>query len=106
MPMTEQILTLSQVAKYLKVHKSTIYRLVHRKELPAFKVSYHWRFDRQSIDQWRLAQEQRAKLARRSSRTWKHGAAILNATTSSDLEQCLNAGGDALRHMPLVNLNE
>ena len=86
--MTKKNLTLRQVAEYLKVHKSTIYRLVKRKGLPAFKVWHDWRFDLDLIDQWRFAQEQRAKTALRDQRlagTWKHGgAAILNATTSSD----------------------
>jgi excisionase family DNA binding protein len=87
--MTTKILPLAQVAEYLKVHKSTVYRLVRRKELPAFKVWHDWRFDLDLIDQWRFAQEQRAKTAlrdQRLARTWKpDGAAILNATTSSDL---------------------
>jgi excisionase family DNA binding protein len=55
-----KILTLKQVAEYLKVHKNTVYRLVNRKELPAFKVWHDWRFDQDSIDRWRLAQEQAA----------------------------------------------
>jgi excisionase family DNA binding protein len=87
--MTNKILTLTQVAEYLKVHKSTIYRLVSRKELPAFKVWHDWRFDLNLIDRWRFAQDRKAKTAlldQRLARTWKHGgAAILSATTSSDL---------------------
>lgn len=62
---TKQILTLRQVAEYLKVHKSTVYRLVSRKELPAFKVCHDWRFDMDLMDEWRSAQEQRAKTALR-----------------------------------------
>jgi excisionase family DNA binding protein len=80
---------LTQVAEYLKVHKSTIYRLVRLKKLPAFKVWHDWRFELDLIDQWRFAQDQKAKTAlrdQRLARTWQHGgAAILNATTSSDL---------------------
>jgi len=86
---TNKILTLRQVAEYLKVHKSTIYRLVRRKELPAFRVWHDWRFDRDLVDEWRFAQDQKANTALRDprvARTWKHGdAAILNATTSSDV---------------------
>jgi excisionase family DNA binding protein len=55
---TMKILTLRQVATYLKVHESTVYRLVNRRELPAFKVGYQWQFKLESIDCWRLAQEQ------------------------------------------------
>ena len=52
-----QILTLRQVADYLKVHKNTIYRLVMRNQLPAFKVGHDWRFDSDLLDRWRQDQE-------------------------------------------------
>lgn len=56
--MTEQpVLTLQQVARYLNVHRNTIYRLAQRGGIPAFKVGSDWRFNRESIDAWRLAQE-------------------------------------------------
>ncbi len=48
-----EVLRLTEVAEYLRVHPSTIYRLLRRKELPAFKVGSDWRFNRASIDQWR-----------------------------------------------------
>ncbi|MBV8359644.1 MAG: helix-turn-helix domain-containing protein [Deltaproteobacteria bacterium] len=60
--MTRKILTLRQAAQYLKVNKSTIYRLVRRKQLPAFKVCRDWRFELELIDRWRVAQEQTAKV--------------------------------------------
>jgi excisionase family DNA binding protein len=47
------ILTLGDVAEYLRVHPSTIYRLVKMRQLPAFKVGSDWRFNRESIDRWR-----------------------------------------------------
>ena len=66
--MMKRILTLRQVAEYLNVHKSTVYRLLNRKELPAFKVWHDWRFDLELIDQWRLAQEQKANTVGRDQR--------------------------------------
>jgi excisionase family DNA binding protein len=36
------VLTVEEVARYLHVHKSTIYRLLRQKELPAFKVGSDW----------------------------------------------------------------
>ncbi len=51
------ILTVEDVAEYLRVHPSTIYRLVKRKQLPAFKVGSDWRFNRESIDRWRADAE-------------------------------------------------
>ena len=47
-----EIFTLDKIAKYLKVGKHTIYRLVAEKKIPAFKVGGAWRFTRADIDHW------------------------------------------------------
>lgn len=57
MAFESKVITLEQVAEYLKVHPSTIYRLLKRKELPGFKVGRDWRFNIESIDKWRIAGE-------------------------------------------------
>jgi excisionase family DNA binding protein len=51
------VLTLEEVAGYLRVHPSTIYRLLKKKKLPAFKVGSDWRFNLESIDRWRTQAE-------------------------------------------------
>jgi excisionase family DNA binding protein len=51
------ILTVETVAEYLRVHRSTIYRLLKKKQLPAFKIGSDWRFNRESIDRWRINAE-------------------------------------------------
>jgi repressor LexA len=48
----EEILTLEEVANYLKVDKKTVYRMVTLKQLPAFKVRNQWRFKKEDINQW------------------------------------------------------
>ncbi|MGH7933079.1 MAG: helix-turn-helix domain-containing protein [Candidatus Binataceae bacterium] len=53
-----RVLTLEEVASYLRVHPSTIYRLLKKKQLPAFKVGSDWRFNLESIDRWRAEAEQ------------------------------------------------
>ncbi|MGE5218264.1 MAG: helix-turn-helix domain-containing protein [Chloroflexota bacterium] len=50
--MQEKLLTIEQVAAYLKVDKFTVYRLVTKRKLPAFKVGNQWRFKRKIIDAW------------------------------------------------------
>lgn len=50
--MLEDILTLQEVAKYLKVDERTIYRMVKSKQLPAFRVRNQWRFKKDAIDKW------------------------------------------------------
>lgn len=47
-----EILTIKQVADYLKVTERTIYRLAAAKQIPAFKVGGSWRFSRADIDRW------------------------------------------------------
>jgi excisionase family DNA binding protein len=46
------ILTIKQVADYLKVTERTIYRLAAAKQIPAFKVGGSWRFSWSDIDSW------------------------------------------------------
>jgi excisionase family DNA binding protein len=54
------VLTLDEVASYLRVHPSTVYRLLRKRSLPAFKVGSDWRFNLASIDQWRTDAERYA----------------------------------------------
>jgi excisionase family DNA binding protein len=51
------VMTLEEVASYLRVHPSTIYRLLKKRQLPAFKVGSDWRFNLESIDRWRTNAE-------------------------------------------------
>jgi excisionase family DNA binding protein len=51
------LFTVGELSTYLHVHESTIYRLVEERKLPAFKIGSNWRFRREQIDTWRLAQE-------------------------------------------------
>ena len=48
----EEVLTLKQVAQYLKVDEKTIYRLLEKGEIPAFKVGNQWRFLLNILKQW------------------------------------------------------
>ena len=48
----DEILTLDEVAVYLKAGKRTVYRLAASGEIPAFKLGGTWRFRRSDLDQW------------------------------------------------------
>lgn len=52
MDINEEVLTLSEASRYLKVHKATIYKLAQHGGLPAFKVGKVWRFKKDKIDAW------------------------------------------------------
>ena len=47
-----KVLTIEEAADYLRVHPSTIYRLLRTNQLPAFTVGGDWRFNQGSIDRW------------------------------------------------------
>ena len=51
-----KVLTVSEPSEYLRVHRSTIYRLLKKGQLPGFKIGSDWRFNVEAIDQWRLQQ--------------------------------------------------
>ncbi|MEM5434726.1 helix-turn-helix domain-containing protein [Paraburkholderia diazotrophica] len=53
-----EIMTLPQVALFLKVTERTIYRLAAAKEIPAFKVGGSWRFSLSDIEVWIKEQSQ------------------------------------------------
>ena len=46
------IMTIGEVADYLKVTERTIYRLAGTKKIPSFKVGGSWRFSKMDIDEW------------------------------------------------------
>lgn len=48
----DEILTIDEVAAYLKAGKRTVYRLAAGGKLPAFKLGGTWRFRRGELDQW------------------------------------------------------
>lgn len=50
--MVDQILTLREVATYLKLAEKTAYRLVSEGKLPGFKVGGSWRFKREDLEAW------------------------------------------------------
>ena len=45
-------LTMKEAAEYLKMGRSTIYKLLREGNLPAHKVGREWRFDAAELDEW------------------------------------------------------
>lgn len=50
MPVT--VMTLQEIANYLRVTRSTIHRLLKRNQIPAFRIGRHWRFNVEEIENW------------------------------------------------------
>jgi excisionase family DNA binding protein len=57
------VLRLEDVAQYLHVHPSTVYRLLKNRSIPAFKVGSDWRFNEESIERWIKEREAERPLA-------------------------------------------
>jgi excisionase family DNA binding protein len=53
------VLTIEELSVYLKIPKSTLYKLVREGRVPSQKVGRHWRFRKEAIDRW--LDETRAK---------------------------------------------
>jgi excisionase family DNA binding protein len=46
------VLTITDLAQYLQVSKSSLYKLAQEGKVPGQKVGKHWRFRRETIDRW------------------------------------------------------
>jgi excisionase family DNA binding protein len=46
------VLTIEDLAGYLKISKSTLYKLAQEGALPGQKIGRHWRFHRDAVDRW------------------------------------------------------
>jgi len=47
-----KLMTLKEVAEYLRVTEKTIHRLLEKNAIPAARVGHLWRFDNDSINKW------------------------------------------------------
>lgn len=63
-----EILTLDEVAAYLRAGKRTVYRLAQNGEIPAFKVGGTWRFRRSELDRWTDANSNQRSPGRKEQR--------------------------------------
>jgi excisionase family DNA binding protein len=50
------IFTIRELSEHLRVHPTTIYRLLRQGQLPGFRVGSNWRFNRAAIEQWEKMQ--------------------------------------------------
>ena len=56
------MMTMDEVAEYLRVHRTTIYRLIKRHKIPAFRVGRNWRFNIGDVNRW--LQQKKSRRAR------------------------------------------
>ena len=48
----KEVMTVEDVADYLRVPRSSVYKLAQTGELPGRKVGKHWRFHRKTMESW------------------------------------------------------
>jgi len=46
------VMTFEEVMAYLRIPRSSLYKLAQEGKIPSQKVGRHWRFRRQAIDRW------------------------------------------------------
>jgi len=61
--MKSDIMTMEEVADYLKLKLKTAYAIAARGDIPGFKVGGSWRFRRSEIEKWIAKQERDSKKA-------------------------------------------
>ncbi len=67
--MTTDIMSLPEVCEYLKLTKSTVYKLSQRGDLPSSRIGRQLRFRKSRVDSWLDSREiQKAKKAKKSAR--------------------------------------
>jgi excisionase family DNA binding protein len=54
------VMTLEEVSKYLRINKSTVYRMARDGTLPAWKLGNVWRFKKEALERW-IADTQKAQ---------------------------------------------
>jgi excisionase family DNA binding protein len=62
--MSDEILTIREVADLLKINEKTAYKLASAGRIPGFKVGGSWRFQREEIGNWikrKVEEQQRGK---------------------------------------------
>ena len=46
------VLTIDELSDYLRISRSTLYKLAQEGRVPCQKVGRHWRFRKETIDRW------------------------------------------------------
>lgn len=52
MDIDQNILNADEVSTWLRIPKSTLYKLCTEGEIPCAKIGKHWRFDRAVVESW------------------------------------------------------
>jgi excisionase family DNA binding protein len=48
----EELLTINELSRFLKISKPTLYKMVEKGKIPALKIANQWRFKKEDINAW------------------------------------------------------
>ena len=72
----DKALNIKEIAEYLGVHASTVYKYAQQGHIPAFKIGSDWRFTKKHIDAW-IDQETKSKMQKNKEKPQKHSSTVL-----------------------------
>ncbi|MCK4802236.1 helix-turn-helix domain-containing protein [bacterium] len=50
--MMQRLMTIREVADYLRLSKVTVYKMTRQGKIPALKIGKQWRYNKSEIDSW------------------------------------------------------
>ena len=69
-------LNIKEIAEYLGVHASTVYKYAQQGRIPAFKIGSDWPFTKKHIDAW-IDQQTKSKMQKNKEKPQKYGPTVL-----------------------------
>ncbi len=57
----EELITLKELSRYLKISRPTLYKMLEKGKIPALKIANQWRYKKGDIDRW--VEQHRQKLS-------------------------------------------
>ncbi len=48
----QRLMTIREVADYLRLSKVTVYKMTRQGKIPALKIGKQWRYNKSEIDSW------------------------------------------------------
>lgn len=55
--MKSQLLTFNEAMEFLKISKGTLNKLIHKGDIPAYRVGNLWRIDKEELISWTKKQQ-------------------------------------------------
>jgi excisionase family DNA binding protein len=62
LPIISRVMTVPEVSEFLNVSPVTIYRLLRRRQIPAFRLAGNWRFNIEDLELWMENKAQKIEL--------------------------------------------